>query len=348
MIPALAHAVYVQRALSLFCSLLFIVLLLSASARAQTANGGIDSDPGIGMKRGTNIIDGRVAYPSGQAVDRRIRVRLSSVHVGEFSTMTDMNGAFAFRRLRDGTYFLTVDAGKEYQLANETVTFFDNRGQVLTVQIDLKFKAPDRTKAGVVNVALAGVPKQSLELYKQALASAQAGDSKKAIEQLKSAIASYPEFVVGLNELGVQYQKTGELDKSIEAFRTALKLAPDAFVLHLNYGFVLMQKREFVEAEARFLRATELKDSSTAAHLYRGKALIKLGKLADGEKELQRVITLGGPDAAMAHRYLGAIYIEQKKNALAVDSLEKYLSLVPKAKDAEQLRDIVKQLRAQK
>jgi tetratricopeptide (TPR) repeat protein len=262
--------------------------------------------------------------------------------------MTDVNGAFAFRRLRDGTYFLTVDAGKEYQLANETVTFFDNRGQILSVQIDLKFKTPDRTKAGVVNAGLAGVPKQSLELYKQALASAQAGDSKKAIEQLKGALALYPEFVVALNELGVQYQKAGELDKAVEAFRTALKLAPDAFVLHLNYGFVLMQKREFAEAETHFLRATELKDSSTAAHLYRGKALIKLGKLADGEKELQRVLTLGGEDAAMAHRYLGAIYIEQKKNAQAVDSLEKYLSLVPKAKDAEQLREIVKQLRTQK
>ena len=272
----------------------------------------------------------------------------SSVNVGEFSTMTDVNGAFAFRRLRDGTYFLTVDAGKEYQLASETVTFFDNRGQILSVQIDLKFKTPDRNQSGVVNAALAGVPKPSLEFYKQALASSQAGDSKKAIEQLKSALALYPEFVVALNELGVQYQKTGELDKSVETFRTALKLAPDAFVLHLNYGFVLMQKREFVEAEAQFLRATELKDSSSMAHLYRGKALIKLGKLADGEKELQRVISLGGADAAMAHRYLGAIYIEQKKNALAVDSLEKYLSMVPKAKDAEQLREIVKQLRAQK
>jgi Tfp pilus assembly protein PilF len=241
-----------------------------------------------------------------------------------------------------------VDAGKEYQQGSETVTFFDNRGQIQTVQIDLRLKEPDRNKAGVVNAALAGVPKQSLELYNQALASSHAGDTKKAIEQLKSALALYPDFVLALNEIGVQYHKAGELDKSVEAFRAALKLAPDAFLLHLNYGFVLMQKREYVEADAQFLRATELKDASTAAHLYRGKALIKLGKLAEGEKELQRVISLGGEDTAMAHRYLGAIYIEQKKNAQAVDSLEKYLSLVPKAKDAEQLREIVKQLRAQK
>jgi Tfp pilus assembly protein PilF len=347
MIPASAYAADVQRSLSIFFSVT-LLLLVAASAQAQSANSGIDSDPGIGMKRGTNIIDGHVAYPSGQAVDRRLRVRLSSVNVGEFSTMTDENGAFAFRRLRDGTYFLTVEAGKEYQQANETVTFFDNRGQILTVQIDLRLKAPDRNRAGVVNAALAGVPKQSLELYKQALASSQANDTKKAIEQLKSALALYPDFLLALNEIGVQYQKAGELDKSVEAFRTALKLAPDAFILHLNYGFVLMQKREFVEAEAQLHRATELKDASTTAHLYRGKALVKLGKLPEGEKELLRVISLGGDDVAMAHRYLGAIYIEQKKNAQAADSLEKYLSLVPKAKDGEQIRELVKQLRAQK
>ncbi len=348
MIPASAYAADMQRSLSIFFSVVFLLLLAAAAAQAQIANGGIDSDPGTGMRRGTNTIDGRVAYPSGQAVDKRIKVRLSSVYVGEFFTMTDNNGAFAFRRLRDGTYFLTIEAGKEYQPANETVTFFDNRGQVQTVQIELKLKAPGRNSPGVVNAALAGVPKPALDLYKQALEAGHAGDRQKAIESLKRALALYPEFVLALNEIGVQYQQAGELDKAVEAFRTAIKLSPDAFVLHLNFGFVLMQKKQFAEAEAEFRRATELKDSSTTAHLYRGKALIKLGKYAEGEKELQRVINLGGDDVAMAQRYLGAIYIEQKKNAQAAEALEKYLSLAPKAKDANQVREIVKQLRVQK
>lgn len=348
MIPASAHAADVQRSLSIFFSVVLAFLLLTAAAQAQSANSGIDSDPGMGMKKGTNIIDGRVSYPSGQAVDRRIRVRLSSVNVGEFATMTDNNGAFAFRRLRDGTYFLTVDAGKEYQQATETVTFFDNRGQILAVQIELKLKPQSRNSPGVVNAALAGVPKPALEFYKQALEARQAGDRQKAIESLKKALALYPEFVVALNEIGVQYQQAGELDKAIEAFRTAIKLSPNAFVLRLNFGFVLMQKKQYVEAEAEFRRATELKDSSTVAHLYRGKAFIKLGQYAEGEKELLRVISLGGEDVAMAQRYLGAIYIEQKKKAQAVEALEKYLSLAPKARDAEQVREIVKQLRGQK
>lgn len=347
MIPASAHAVYIQRACSLFCSLSF-VLLLAATAQAQSANGGIDSDPGFGMRRGTNTIDGRVFYPSGQQVDRRLRVRLSSVVVGEFSTMTDTNGAFAFRRLREGTYFVTVEAGKDYLPANETVIFFDNRGQIQTVQFDLQLKPTDKNKPGVVNAALANVPKAALDHYRQALEAAQAGDSKKAIELLKSALSLYPEFAVAYNEMGVQQQKLGELDKAIEAFRAGIKIAPDAYTLRLNYGYVLMLKKQFAQAESELHRAVEMKPSSTLAHLYLGKAYIKLGKYAEAEKELQQVITLGGEDVIMAHRYLGALYIEQKKNAQAALSLEKYLSLAPKAKDAEQVREIVKQLHAQK
>ncbi|HEV2913923.1 MAG TPA: tetratricopeptide repeat protein [Pyrinomonadaceae bacterium] len=347
MIPASAHAVNVQRACSLFCTVL-LVALFAAAAQAQSANGGIDSDPGFGMKRGTNVIDGRVFLPSGQRVEKRLTVRLSSVVVGEFSTMTDSNGAFVFRRLREGTYYVTVEAGKEYLPASETVIFFDNRGQVQTVQFDLQLKPTDRSKPGVVNAALAGVPKVALDYYKQALESATAGDSKKAIEQLKSAISMYSDFAAAYNEMGVQYQKLGDLDKAIEAFRSGVKIAPDAFVLRLNYGYVLMQKKQFVQAEAELRRALELKPSSATGHLYYGKVFIKLGKYPEAEKELQQVISLGGEDVIMAHRYLGALYIEQKKNAQAAESLEKYLSLAPKAKDADQVREIVKQLRAQK
>lgn len=354
MISAPTHRAHMLRSRTLlFCSVLFVIIfLLATRAEAQNANGGIDSDPGMGMRNGRNTIDGRVTYPPGLKSDKRLRVRLSSVVVGDFTTMTDQDGAFAFRRLREGTYYITVDAGKEYLPATETVSIFgesrSTMGQIIAVQIELKLKPTDRNKAGVVNAALAGVPKPALDLYKRALEAGQAGDHKKAIEFLKSALALYPEFVLALNEIGVQYHQSGELDKAVEAFRTAIKLSPDAFILRLNYGFVLMQKKEFVGAEAELRRATELKDSSTAAHLYRGKAFIKLGKYLEAEKELQRVINLGGDDVAMAQRYLGAIYIEQKKNAQAVEALEKYLSLAPKAKDADQIREIVKQLHSQK
>src|SRR5688572_25287766 len=73
------------------------------------------------------------------------------------------------------------------------------------------------SKSGVLNAALAGVPKPAVELYKQAIESARTGESDKAIEQLKRAVALYPGFALALNELGVQYLKRGQVDKAAEA-----------------------------------------------------------------------------------------------------------------------------------
>jgi tetratricopeptide (TPR) repeat protein len=145
--------------------------------------------------------------------------------------------------------------------------------------------------------------------------------------------------------MGVIYHSLGQLDQAAEAFRAAVKIAPQVFELRLNYGMVLLKRKQFADAEVQLRRAVELKDASTLAHLYCGKALIQLGKYPEAEKELLQVIKLGGEDVAMAYRFLGALYNERGENNLAVAALEKYLSLAPKAKDADSVRDIIKQLR---
>src|SRR4030095_2664594 len=196
--------------------ILLLILLTSVATQGQVRDSGIDPDPASGMRRGTNTIVGQVVYPSGQQIQRRCTVRLSSVVVGEFSTMTDENGVFTCRRLREGTYFIRVEAGKEFLPAQETVDLFDNRGQTTTVQIQLRPK-PSEAKLGVVNVELAGVPRPALELYNKAQVSAAAADTRKAVEQLKAAIALYPEFVSALNELSILYINLGEPVKAAQA-----------------------------------------------------------------------------------------------------------------------------------
>ena len=109
-----------------------------------------------------------------------------------------------------------------------------------------------------------------------------------------------------------------------------------------------MQQKRYAEAEAELSRALQINEASSAAHLFRGRALIELSRYAEAEKELLRALALGGDDGArMAHRYLGAIYIEQGETARAIASLETYLRLDPKAGDTVQIQGIIKQLRAQ-
>src|SRR5260370_36578835 len=106
-----------------------------------------------------------------------------------------------------------------------------------TVMITLQPKASaNRTKASVVNAALAEVPENARTLYEKALELAKAGDSLKATDNLKAAISLYPKFPLALNELGVQYLKLGQANKAVEPLKSASRLSPDAFTPKLNLG----------------------------------------------------------------------------------------------------------------
>jgi len=336
-----------------FSCLLALNAIFAANSQAQM--GGVDSDPGSRGTGGRNTIEGRIYYPSGRNVDKRLKVKLVSIRGDDFFTMADDSGAFTFRRVSAGSYVVNVDGGNEYEPVNERVEVVDAStargaalGSTFNIQIQLRPRATPNVgaKPGVVSAALAGVPKPAADLYEKALESLRAGDAQKAVDQLQRAVTLYPEFSLALNELGVVYQQLGQIDKAVEALRAAVNVAPNVFEIRLNLGLVLLKSKQFSEAEAELRRAIELKDTSTTAHLQRGKALIHLQQYTEAEKELQHVINLGGGDVALAYRFLGALYDERGENQLAVGALEKYLSLEPKAKDAAAVRDIVKQLRA--
>jgi len=255
------------------------------------------------------------------------------------------------QRLREGTYNLSVDVGTDYEVANEAVQLIDSgmrngAGQTVVVQINLKLKGSPSAQPGLVNSTLSRIPQPARDLYQQALASSQAGNHKQAVDQLKKAILTAPEFVLALNELGMQYLQLNELDHAAESLSAALKQAPEEFIPRLNYGLVLLQQKKYAAAETELRKAIAKEELSAPAHEYRGRALIGLQQLESAEKELLRALALGGEQAASTHRYLGAVYMQMGNDAKAIAELEEYLRLQPKVKDADQIRQIIKDLSA--
>lgn len=340
------------RRLALALAPLVCLAALAAGARAQMT--GIDSDPAnaIGNRlTARNTVEGVVYEPTGQRLNRRVKVKISGATGGTLFGWTDDNGAFAFRRLAGGSYQITVDAGEGVR-AVENVDVFDagprsGRGQTVNVHIQLRWaeRRPE-AKPGVVNAALADVPKAALELYRQALDAAAAGDGKKAVERLKGALKHHPRFMLAFNELGVQHMRLGELAEAEAALRSAVEIAPEDFNPRFNLGLLFLRKKQFEPSAAELRLALKSKPSAAAARMHLGRALIGLGKFAEAEVEMRRAAELGGAEVNEAHRYLGAIYIELADTARAISSLEKYLALEPKAKDADSIRKIVEQLRA--
>lgn len=336
------------------CTSFLVAFLLLSACLAQAQGGGIDA-AGTG---GRHAISGRLVFPSGQRADLRLKVRLESPGYGDLMVLSDMNGSFSFQSLRPGNYTVVIEGGEFFETVRETVfieaaTVSPRRpsgvapvSRPFSVQVYLRPKAqPNNAKAGVINAALAGVPKPAVELYNQAIESARTGDSDKAIEQLKKAVALYQSFGLALNELGVQYLKRGEVDKAAEVLHSAVSLSPEAFEPRLNYGIVLMNQKKFADAELHLREALRMNEVAFTPHLYLGISLINLKNYPEAETELNRAITLGGAKAAKAHYYLGGLYWRARDYQRAASQLEKYLELEPKAADADKVRATIKDLR---
>jgi tetratricopeptide (TPR) repeat protein len=332
--------------------IIFFLLLISVAVCGQGS--GINST-GTG---GSHVIKGYVFFPSGRKADGSIEVKLQTLNSGEITVMADTNGSFTFSNLASGNYTIIVNAGPDYEIARDSVLIerdLSPPGSVgagsgttrrYSVMINLQPKIESgRAKASVINAALADVPDEARRLYEKGLELAGAGDTLKAIDNLRAAVSLYPKFPLALNELGVQYLKTGQFSKAIVALTSAATFNPDAFAPKLNLGIAMLETNRFSEAEKQLREALRLNQSIPTAHMYLGVTLAKLHNDPEAERELRNAINSGSNQVGLAHKYLGGLYWRQHNYHQAADELETYLRLTPNAQDAEQLRATIKDLR---
>lgn len=347
-----ASAFSITRHLSLLAALL---LLACGAARAQ--GGGVESS-GTG---GQHSIQGRIIYSSGKRAEARMKIRLESSAYGDMTVLSDPNGSFSFRALKPGNYTVIIEGGDEYETVREpifieasnirmrrggTVGMPIARPFTLQIYMQPKGQSVAQHRPGLVNAALAGLPKPAVELYEKALESARKGESRKAVEQLKGALAVHPEFALAHSQLGVQYMKLKEYANASEALRSALKLMPEDYATLLTYGIVLFEQKQFSDAEEQLRKALRKNSSSPSAHYYLGLALLKRNNYEEAERELQSAISSGGDQMAMAYYYLGGLYWGRHEYRKAADALETYLRLTPQAENAARLRATIKELRS--
>jgi Tfp pilus assembly protein PilF len=326
---------------------------VSFSARAQ----GVGSSRGLSSGDGNHTIQGRVYFPGGQSNGKALKVVLETNNsMGGSSTVTDLEGTFRFNNLRPGTYAVVVDGGKEYEAAREPVNI-DPGGAGPVSQVNIQLRA----RIDASNPSFAGVPQNALDFYQKGTAAAQKGNAQSATEFLSKAVAASPNFSLALSELGLQYLKLKQMDKAAQTFETLLKLKPTDAAAQLNLGIALynqgaafLAQKNFDDAqkkldasEAHLREAIKLNSPGPAAHYYLGMLLINFKAYDEAQKEFQLAISNGGENLALAHKFLGGVYISTHKNKEAADELEKYLKLDPKASDADHVKETIKNLRKQ-
>ncbi len=336
--------------------ILFPILTLLILTSVAMAQGGVGSTRGLPStgSGGSSVIKGRVFFPVTPA-SPRVKVRLSSTDLVNESTVTDEDGAFIFNRIPAGHYTLMVEGGDQFDNATEQVDIDREAspgGRNMNLVITLKVKG--------TAAALGKVPKPARDLYNKGMDAAGKNDNKGAAEYFSQAIKLYPQFPQALSELGMQYIKLSKFDKAAETYEELLKLGPGDTAAYLNYGIALNNlaaalktegkaedsAKRFAQAEEQFRQSIKLNASSPTAHYYLGITLISLRKYSEAQTELETSIKHGGENYALAHKYLGGLYMnDNSRKKEAADELEKYLQLDPKARDADRIKETIKKLR---
>ncbi|HEX5888282.1 MAG TPA: tetratricopeptide repeat protein [Pyrinomonadaceae bacterium] len=325
------------------CRLALVIsfaLSAAVSAYSQGVLPGSSRGPNTGS--GNNTIQGRVHFPSGQSTGTvKVNLETTSSFGASSSTATDQDGVFRFNGLEPGNYTVVVDAGNQYEKAREPVVIStESRGRLVQVAIQLHLKID------ASNPAFAGISEKALNLYQKGTAAVKKGDSKAAVQFFTEAIAAYPNFPMALSDLGFQYMKLNQMDKAAETYEELIKLKPADPTAHLNLGIARYNQKKFEEAETHLRKAVDLKATGPMAHYYLGMTLVSLKRHSEALPEFEATVANGGENIALAHRYLGGLYMSANKNQQAADELEKYLKLDPKAPDAERIKGTIKDLRS--
>ena len=115
---------------------------------------------------------------------------------------------------------------------------------------------------------------------------------------------------------------------------------------HYRLGLLLNKRGKYEAAAIELSQAAEAIPDSARTHLQLGGALLQLRRLADAERELTTAYRLGGTQLGGAQLMLGQIYFMEKKYRSAANAFEQYLTDVPLAPNAVEVRGVIERIKA--
>lgn len=297
--------------------------------------------------RGTYRISGKVYLPDGTPA-KDVSINVTGAEFNGASTRTDLDGAYTISGLASGNYSVSVRE-KGYQSENEFLTIPEGAisGQSFSVLFYLRAPGEPKRSASAANPLLKDVPKDAVGKYEKGMGRLSKNDAKGAVGDFDAAIAAYPNFAAAYYQKGSALLQTNDADKATEAFVKAITIKPDYTDAKYGYALAQFEKKNYEVAAAAFNDVLQQRKDMAEAHLNLGISLFYL-KNSNAESELKTAVSSkGGEKLALAHLYLGQIYMQKKRNAEAVTELEKYLELLPKAPNADRIKSAIADLKKQ-
>lgn len=330
------------RAFYFFALAIAAVLFCSLQYRAQGVG---DRNRAADGGDGTYGVQGRVYLPNGKpAINAKIYI--NSADSIAVTTVTDLNGMFQVGSLRAGNYSIVISV-EGFPSERETVIIdrFAPAGRTFPIAVHFRSQGrrePEQT----VDPKFQGVPKHAVDKYTEGVEKLRQNDLKAAVALFDEAIAAHANFAAAYYEKGTAHLKANSLDKALEAFVKAVSIDQEYFEAKYSVGYTQYLKKNYEVASAIFIDVLKQRRDFAEAYMYLGISLYYLKNAKDAETALKAAVSItNDARVALAHRFLGGLYIQADRKGEAAAELQKYLDLVPSAPDAGRLRSTIEDLK---
>lgn len=295
-------------------------------------------------------IEGRIISRSGEVRGLRVRLLKSPDREPIAETFSRPEGRFVFRPLVQGEYLVETFESETFEATLTPVTIFPpHKDYPMTVNfvVELPLKPPPAAvKPGVVAADVdLNVPKAALKRYRAGMEALGKGEAARAVEELRAAVDLFPDYYAARIELGRELRIQKRFQEAEEVLQPLARIAPRRAEPRIERGIVLLELGRRSEAVDELQAALKLQEDNWAAHLYLGWALLE-GNEERAELHFKRAVEIDEQRAARAHIALARLADARGQRQLALDHLDAYLELAPKANDAAAVRALAARLRS--
>ncbi len=153
-------------------------------------------------------------------------------------------------------------------------------------------------------------------------------DFKKAIQNYKTLLEMYPDYVGAQNNLGWTYQRAGKYDEALAAYDEALRIDPQ-FVLPLNNIITIyLNMREYDKVIETAWRLVDIDSTYAMGYLSLGRAYNGKGMFDESIKYLENAVRLESNNAWI-YFHLGRAYTGNDLYDKAISALQRSVEIYP-------------------
>ena len=271
---------------------------------------------------------------------------------------TDPTGRFFFNRIPAGKYRVrALPLGTNYQEQEQEVEIqnivrTDSRGSSITsgfdsAQTDFYLRIDKDSNPSLNETIFAqNVPEDAQRLYNEAIDLLRNKKSQEAFVKLKAAIEAYPDYYMAVEVLGLEYVNATYYQAAQILLQKAVQINPKGFKSWYGLAIALKSLDLDTEALKAAQKALEINPLSLDALLLNGILLRQTGDYKGSESALVKIKKTAKKPMPEVYWQLALLYGNSlHKYREAADELESLLRYLPKDKDPEQIKLLIRTFR---